>query len=69
MTLLTDAIGAFNMHSIGHASALGANSATNIAATTMSISGYLGSARVAFNVDTTDCKLLLLKNLHLILML
>ena len=50
----TDAIGAFNMHTISHASALGANTNTEITATTMSISGYLGSAQVAVATDTTN---------------
>ena len=42
------------MHSIGHAAIQGANtSATSIAATTMSVSGYLGSAQVSIATDTT----------------
>ncbi len=51
----TDAIGAFNMHSLGHAIALGGtNSETGITGTTMSISGYLGSAQVTVATDTVS---------------
>jgi flagellin len=50
----SDSIGAFNMHSIGHAAIQGATtSATSITATTMSVSGYLGSAQVSIATDTT----------------
>ena len=51
----TDAIGAFNMHSVGHTVALGGtNSETGITGTTMSISGYLGSAQVTVETDDTS---------------
>ena len=51
----TSAIGAFNMHSISQAAQLHAtNSHTNTSATTMSVSGYLGSAQIAITADTTD---------------
>ena len=50
----TDAIGAFNMHSIGHAEQqIFADESSYIAATTISVSGYLGSATVAVQKDTT----------------
>ena len=51
----TDAIGAFNMHTVSHAAALGGtNSETAITGTTMSISGYLGSAQVTVTTDTSN---------------
>ena len=48
----SDAIGAFNMHSIGHADVQN-SSAAKIAATTMTVSGYLGSAQIAIAADNT----------------
>ena len=50
----TDAIGAFNMHSISHSAFLDGNSATKITGTTMSIAGYLGSAQVTVTTDTSN---------------
>ena len=49
----TDAIGAFKLESAGATSALSANSTTQIAATTMNVSGYLGSANIDIKLDTT----------------
>ncbi len=50
----TDAIGAFNMHSVSHARFLGNSDNTNILGATMSISGYLGSAQVTVTTDTSN---------------
>tara|TARA_B100000927_G_scaffold133633_1_gene107681 strand:- start:837 stop:2441 length:1605 start_codon:yes stop_codon:yes gene_type:complete len=49
----TDAIGAFKMFSAGHTAALGGSSDTEIKTTTLTVSGYLGSANVAIATDTT----------------
>ena len=50
----TDAIGAFNMHSVSHANNLFGSTNTQIAGTTMSIAGYLGSAQVTVSTDTAN---------------
>ena len=50
----TDAIGAFNMHSVSHANNLFNSTNTQIAGTTMSIAGYLGSAQVTVSTDTAN---------------
>ncbi len=51
----TDAIGAFNMHTITHTDALdGTNSNTSIVDSTLTVSGYLGSAQVTVTADTTN---------------
>ena len=50
----TDAIGAFNMHSVSHANNLFNSTNTQIAGTTMSIAGYLGSAQVTVTTDTAN---------------
>ena len=49
----TDAIGAFNMHTISHAAQMAGSANTLITGTTMSVSGYLGSAQIEITTDTT----------------